>query len=195
MKKNTSRVPPDIALVPTTRRRRIGVAALAAAFSLAALYVAWHEANGPDARPTDELPITQARADAASQPAGAAAMPAGANRSALVKRGEYLARRQIHSAIRGRVFTPVWLIIVPQREGCPRFQLANESAGPIGRAVVDDQPFKVAERLGLQALKEPQQSVAPVERWGEKSEQHRELHRQKLSPRIVIAGPLLGRVN
>jgi mono/diheme cytochrome c family protein len=117
MKKNTARVPPEIALVQTTRRRRIGVAALAAAFSLAALYAAWHEANGPDARPADELPITQARADAASQTADAAAMPAGANRSALVKRGEYLARvgdcAACHTADKSRPFAGGLLIDTP----------------------------------------------------------------------------------
>ncbi|HEY2605154.1 MAG TPA: c-type cytochrome, partial [Paraburkholderia sp.] len=124
MKKNTSRVPPEIALVQTTHRRRIGVAALAAAFSLAALYVAWHEANGSDARPTDELPITQARADAASQPAGAAALPAGPSGNTLVKRGEYLARAgdcaACHTADKSRPYagglsidTPFGTIVTP----------------------------------------------------------------------------------
>jgi hypothetical protein len=91
MTKNTSRVQYADAFVQRTHRRPFRVATLAAAFSLFALYAAWHEAHGPGARHHDELPITQARADDAAQPAIAGATPAVAS-SDLVKRGEYLAR-------------------------------------------------------------------------------------------------------
>ena len=124
MQNNTSRVQPDDALVQITRRRRFGGAMLAAAFSLFALYVAWHEAYGPSARPDDELPITQARADDAAQPADAAAIPATAIGNDLVRRGEYLARvgdcAACHTADKTRPFagglpinTPFGTIVTP----------------------------------------------------------------------------------
>jgi hypothetical protein len=72
MMKNTSRVQPADLPVQSTRRRRFRVATLAAIFALFALYVAWHEAHGPGERHNDELPITQAHADDASQPSNAA---------------------------------------------------------------------------------------------------------------------------
>ncbi len=49
------------------------MATLAAAFSLFALYVAWHAADDPALRRNDESPLTQARADDAVHPAQPAA--------------------------------------------------------------------------------------------------------------------------
>ncbi|MFL9898171.1 cytochrome c [Paraburkholderia fungorum] len=127
MTKNTSRVQPADALVYSTRRRRFRVATLAAVFSLFALYVAWHEAHGPGARRSDELTITQAHADDASQRADAMATPAATSTAAssdLVKRGEYLARAgdciACHTADKARPFagglpinTPFGTIVTP----------------------------------------------------------------------------------
>ncbi|MGF6994219.1 c-type cytochrome [Paraburkholderia sp. GAS32] len=124
MTKNTSRVQPADALVQRARRQHFRVATLAAVFSLFALYVAWHEAHGPTARHNDELPITQAHADNAAQPDNAAATPAAATSSDLVKRGEYLARAgdcvACHTADKARPFagglpinTPFGTIVTP----------------------------------------------------------------------------------
>ena len=124
MTKNTSRVPPEDALGQRARWRRFRGATLAAAFSLFALYVAWHEAHGPQARHDDELPITQARADDASQPANGAAMPAAMTGNDLVRRGEYLTRAgdcaACHTADKSRPFagglpinTPFGTIVTP----------------------------------------------------------------------------------
>jgi mono/diheme cytochrome c family protein len=93
MMKNTSRVQPDSAPMRVTQRRRFGGAAVAAAFSLFAMSLAWHEAHVPDERSTDEMPITQARADDAAQASDGPAMLGGTAANAeLVKRGQYLAR-------------------------------------------------------------------------------------------------------
>lgn len=124
MMKNTSRVQPADLPVQSTRRRRFRVATLAATFALFALYVAWHEAHGPGERHNDELPITQAHADDASQPSNAAGTPAAVASSDLVKRGEYLARVgdcvACHTADKSRPFagglpinTPVGTIVTP----------------------------------------------------------------------------------
>lgn len=127
MTKNPSRVQPADALVRGTRRRLFRMATLAAVFSLFALYVAWHEAHGPGARRNDELAITQAHADDASQPADAMATPTAAPTAAssdLVKRGEYLARAgdcvACHTADKARPFagglpinTPFGTIVTP----------------------------------------------------------------------------------
>ncbi|RZF26151.1 c-type cytochrome [Paraburkholderia sp. UYCP14C] len=126
MMKNTSRVQPDPAQIHVTQRRRLGGAALAAAFSLFALSIAWHESHGPDAHSTDEMPITQARADDAAQAsAGGPAMLAGtAANGELVKRGQYLTRAAdcaaCHTADKSRPFagglpisTPFGTIVTP----------------------------------------------------------------------------------
>ena len=85
MTNQTSRVRPAGSLAKATRRRLLQVGALAAAFSLFALYVAWHAA--------DESPLMQARADDAVPPAQAAGATGTAPTDPdLVKRGEYLAR-------------------------------------------------------------------------------------------------------
>jgi mono/diheme cytochrome c family protein len=134
MTKHISRVQPDGGPPAITRRRPVRIAALAAAFSLFALVVAWHHAQAPGGQHRDalrdELPITQASAaDAAHSASGAvvgaasggatgstqAATPdqpagtaAGAATSDLVKRGEYLARvgdcAACHTADRTRPF-------------------------------------------------------------------------------------------
>jgi len=122
MMKNTSRVQPAALPVRSMRRRRLRVATLAAIFALFALYVAWHEARGPGERHNDELPITQAHADDASQPSNAAGTPAAVAGGDLVKRGEYLARVgdcvACHTADKSRPFagglpinTPVGTIV------------------------------------------------------------------------------------
>ncbi|HEY1998578.1 MAG TPA: cytochrome c [Paraburkholderia sp.] len=75
------------------RSRFLRIGTLAAAFSLFALYLAWHAAyDEPLVRQEDESPIAQARADDAAQGAQAVPLAAGAASSDLVKRGEYLAR-------------------------------------------------------------------------------------------------------
>ncbi|APA87876.1 cytochrome c [Paraburkholderia sprentiae WSM5005] len=125
MMKNTSRVQPDPALMPVAQRRRFGGAALAAAFSLFALSIAWHEAHGPAARSTDEMPITQAHADAAAQASDGQATLAGPSaHGELVKRGQYLTRvadcAACHTADKSRPFagglpisTPFGTIVTP----------------------------------------------------------------------------------
>ncbi|SIT39530.1 Fructose dehydrogenase cytochrome subunit [Paraburkholderia ribeironis] len=124
MTKNTSRVLPDHALVHPTRRRRCTITALAAAFSLVALYAAWYEAHGSSTPPDDELPIPQARADAATQPANGEALSATVAGSELIKRGEYLTRAgdcaACHTADKTRPFagglpidTPFGTIVTP----------------------------------------------------------------------------------
>jgi len=50
-------------------------------------------------------------------------------------------RRQITARFEACVY-PVRLIVVAEREGCPRFKFAQERAGSIGRAVVDDHHSK-----------------------------------------------------
>ncbi|KXU88355.1 gluconate 2-dehydrogenase [Paraburkholderia monticola] len=125
MMKNTSRVQPDSASMHGTQRRRLGGAALAAAFSLFALSIAWHESHGPDPRSSDEMPITQARADDAAQAADGGATLAGpAANGELVKRGQYLTRAAdcaaCHTADPSRPFagglpisTPFGTIVTP----------------------------------------------------------------------------------
>ena len=71
-------------LARATRRARAATAA--ALFSAFALYIAWHAAHEPHTRPVDELPMSTARGDEASTPT------ADANKSDLIKRGEYLVR-------------------------------------------------------------------------------------------------------
>lgn len=124
MTKHTSRVQPADALMQKARRHPFRVATLAAAFALFALYVAWHEAHGPVAQHSDELPILQAHADDSSQALdGAAALTVAAS-SDLVKRGEYLARAgdcvACHTADKTRPYagglainTPVGTIVTP----------------------------------------------------------------------------------
>ncbi|MBB5422731.1 mono/diheme cytochrome c family protein [Paraburkholderia sp. JPY158] len=126
MLKNTSRVQPDSAPMHVTQRRRFGGAALAAAFSLFALSIAWHESHGPDAVSTDEMPITQARADDAAQASdgGSAMLDGSAANGELVKRGQYLTRAAdcaaCHTADKSRPFagglpisTPFGTIVTP----------------------------------------------------------------------------------
>lgn len=118
MTKNTSRVQLADSFVQHARLRRFGVATLAASFALFALYVAWHEAHGPGAPRTDELLISQARADDFSQPAIPTPTPAAAAGSSnLVKRGEYLARAgdcaACHTADKARPFAGGLLINTP----------------------------------------------------------------------------------
>ncbi|MGF6607988.1 mono/diheme cytochrome c family protein [Paraburkholderia sp. WSM4175] len=126
MTKNTCRAQPDPVLMHVNQRRRFGGAALAAAFSLFALSIAWHESHGPDANSTDEMPITHARADDAAQASvGGPAMLAGkAANGELVKRGQYLTRAAdcaaCHTADKSRPFagglpisTPFGTIVTP----------------------------------------------------------------------------------
>ena len=63
MTNKTSRVQPAGSIAPGARRRRIRIrmTTLAAAFSLFALYLAWHEAYDPPTRRDDESPISQAQ--------------------------------------------------------------------------------------------------------------------------------------
>jgi mono/diheme cytochrome c family protein len=104
-------------------RRRWGGAALAAAFSLFALSIAWHESHAPTEQSTDELPITQARADDAAQSPDTTLAGPAANGD-LVKRGEYLTRAAdcaaCHTADKSRPFagglpisTPFGTIVTP----------------------------------------------------------------------------------
>ncbi|EEA00665.1 Gluconate 2-dehydrogenase (acceptor) [Burkholderia sp. H160] len=125
MMKNTSRVQPDPALTHVNRRRRFGGASLAAAFSLFALSIAWYEAHGPEAHSTDELPITQARADDAAQASDAEdTLAVPLVNGELVKRGQYLTRvadcAACHTADKSRPFagglpisTPFGTIVTP----------------------------------------------------------------------------------
>ncbi|MFT4069814.1 cytochrome c [Paraburkholderia sp.] len=123
MSKHISRAQPAPASMHARRRRRFGGAALAAAFSLFALSVAWHESHGPNEQSSDELPITQARADDAAQPPDTAVAGPVANGD-LVKRGEYLTRAAdcaaCHTADKSRPFagglpisTPFGTIVTP----------------------------------------------------------------------------------
>src|SRR5579863_458050 len=85
---------------------------LAAAFSLFALYLAWHASAEPDPPPADESPIALAAAEgpaSGSSAAGAeAALQSAAAGASLVKRGEYLARAgdciACHTADKARPF-------------------------------------------------------------------------------------------
>ncbi|HEV3426212.1 MAG TPA: c-type cytochrome [Paraburkholderia sp.] len=124
MTNKTSRVQPAGSLAQVVRRRFLRVGTLAAAFSLFALYLAWHAANDPPLRHDDESPIAQARADDAAQsgqPAPAGSVAADPD---LVKRGEYLERAgdcaACHTADKSRPFagglpinTPVGTIYTP----------------------------------------------------------------------------------
>ncbi len=67
------------------QRRGVGIALLAAAFSLFALYIVWLEASGPDANRNEESPLSAAVAQGLAQTGGARGPD-------IVKRGEYLAR-------------------------------------------------------------------------------------------------------
>ncbi|MCC8396756.1 cytochrome c [Paraburkholderia sp. MMS20-SJTR3] len=124
MLNHSSRAQPDRPLRPAPRRR-FGGAALAAAFSVFSLSIAWHEARGPRAQQSDELPITQAYADDAARTPDDTAAPAGplANGD-LIKRGQYLARAAdcaaCHTADKSRPFagglpisTPFGTIVTP----------------------------------------------------------------------------------
>ncbi|TKC92685.1 c-type cytochrome [Trinickia terrae] len=72
------------------------MAALAALFSLFALYLAWYASADPDPSPADESPIALAAAEGpasgATAASGEAALQGDAAGAGLVKRGEYLAR-------------------------------------------------------------------------------------------------------
>jgi mono/diheme cytochrome c family protein len=146
MTKNTARLPPDDALVQRTRRRRVNGALLAAAFSLFALGVAWHEAYGPNAQRADELTIMQARADDASQPLRAAAMPATMGGNDPVKRGAYLTRAgdcaACHTADPSRPFagglpidTPFGTIVTPNITPDPETGIGQWSDADFMRAM------------------------------------------------------------
>jgi mono/diheme cytochrome c family protein len=81
------------------RRRPLRMAGFAAAFSLFALYLAWHASHSREALPADELPVSVAQAQGASEVASGGAsesnggsVAADAGSTDLVKRGEYLAR-------------------------------------------------------------------------------------------------------
>lgn len=105
-----------------TRRPPTRMRALAAGFSVFALYLAWHASNDRDASPADELPLSVAQAQGASEVgvAGASGPSGGSDGAAaggaqteagtadLVKRGEYLARAgdciACHTADKGRPF-------------------------------------------------------------------------------------------
>ena len=117
MTNKTSRVQPAGLLAQGVRRRRIRMAALAAAFSLFALYLAWDDAYGPPVRRDDESPIAQARADDASSSGGAAQGGSAASDLDLVKRGEYLARAgdcvACHTADKSRPFAGGLPIVTP----------------------------------------------------------------------------------
>ncbi|MBN3846736.1 c-type cytochrome [Paraburkholderia sp. Ac-20342] len=125
MLKNLSLARPDPAHRHAARRRRFG-AALAVAFALFALSMAWREVSGPGEPLSDELPITQAHADDAMQAsdAGAVALAGSAANGDLVKRGEYLTRAAdcaaCHTADKSRPFagglpisTPFGTIVTP----------------------------------------------------------------------------------
>lgn len=101
----------------SARRRLRRMAGIAAAFSLFALYLAWHASHDDDISPADEGPLARAQAQKASGGRGASsgpgATPAAALRgdaagADLVKRGEYLARAgdcvACHTADKNRPF-------------------------------------------------------------------------------------------
>jgi mono/diheme cytochrome c family protein len=119
MTNKTSRVPPAGSLAQVVRRRVFRMATLAAAFSLFALYLAWHEAYDLPMRHDDESPISQALADDPAQPdqpAQPVTGPAAAD-PGLVKRGEYLARAgdcvACHTADNSRPFAGGLPIVTP----------------------------------------------------------------------------------
>jgi mono/diheme cytochrome c family protein len=90
--------------------KRVG--GIAAAFSLFALYLAWHTSTGLDPSPEDESPITLAAAEGPASGASEAddedAPQGDTAGAALVKRGEYLARvgdcASCHTADESRPF-------------------------------------------------------------------------------------------
>lgn len=88
------------------RRRRRHMATLAAAFSLFALYLAWHASHTTNMRHEDESPISSAFAQDAG--GNGAQNSAGSATPDLVKRGEYLARAgdcvACHTADKSRPF-------------------------------------------------------------------------------------------
>jgi mono/diheme cytochrome c family protein len=122
MTNKTSRVPPAGSLAQVVRRRVFRMATFAAAFSLFALYLAWHEAYDLPTRHDDESPISQALADDPAQaaqpgqPAQPVTGPAAAD-PGLVKRGEYLARAgdcvACHTADKSRPFAGGLPIVTP----------------------------------------------------------------------------------
>jgi mono/diheme cytochrome c family protein len=85
-------------------RLRLRATTVAAAFSLFALYLAWHASHAEDTLPADESPITPTGAQNALDAADASRQ----NAAELVKRGEYLARAgdcfACHTADRSRPF-------------------------------------------------------------------------------------------
>ncbi|MGA7777087.1 MAG: cytochrome c [Paraburkholderia sp.] len=120
MTNKTSRVPPAASLARAMRRRLLQVGALAAAFSLFALYVAWRAVDEPALNHNDEAPLMQAYADDAvppAQPVGAAGTASGAADPDLVKRGAYLARAgdcvACHTANTSRPFAGGLPIVTP----------------------------------------------------------------------------------
>ncbi|MDG0027385.1 cytochrome c [Trinickia sp. Y13] len=66
------------AMRPGVRRRPLRIAGFAAAFSVFALYLAWHASSENDISPGDEVPLSVARAQGASEVAVAAASGAHA---------------------------------------------------------------------------------------------------------------------
>ncbi|MBN3767255.1 cytochrome c [Burkholderia sp. Ac-20365] len=95
-----------------SRRRVWKMAALAAAFSLFALYLAWLEAYDAEPHHNDESPLGEAVAQA-SAPANGVAGPG----PDLVRRGEYLARAgdciACHTSDKGRPFAGGLAISTP----------------------------------------------------------------------------------
>src|SRR5258708_30996645 len=122
------------------RRRRTHMATLAAAFSLFALYLAWHASHEVDIHHEDESPIAAALAQDASQ-GGAAGMAPD-----LVKRGEYLARAgdciACHTADKSRPFagglpinTPFGTIYTPNITPDPDTGIGNWNDAAFLRAM------------------------------------------------------------
>jgi mono/diheme cytochrome c family protein len=95
-----------------TRRRVWKMAALAAAFSLFALYLAWLEAYDVEPHHSDESPLGEAVAQASAPASGASGRGPD-----LVKRGEYLARAgdciACHTSDKGRPFAGGLAISTP----------------------------------------------------------------------------------
>jgi mono/diheme cytochrome c family protein len=120
MTNKTSRVTPATSLTRPTRHRLLQIGALAAAFSLFALYVAWCSVDEPALNRNDEAPLMQAHADdvvPSAQPADAAGSASGAADPDLVKRGAYLARVgdcvACHTADKSRPFAGGLPIVTP----------------------------------------------------------------------------------
>jgi mono/diheme cytochrome c family protein len=89
------------------RRLRFRLRVTTAAFSLLALYLAWHASHAEDTLPADASPVTPTGAQSALDAADASRQNAAAS-AELVKRGEYLARAGdcfgCHTADKSRPF-------------------------------------------------------------------------------------------